>query len=407
MLKSPTMGSILMSSIDPAAAASKPTERFRVEWLDGVRACAALFVVLHHSYLMVFPGFPVNNGAPGLGFVMYGHLAVVVFIVVSGFSLGLAPTRRRNDLKHGSLTFYHRRAWRILPPYWMALILALLMHWFLLPAAGLPVEAQPPNFRSLFVFGLLLQDIVPAPTPNGAFWSIAVEAHIYIFFPLMIVLSQRFSPKAMVACSVAILVSAQLLATTGPPFDRLDHLSLALYVAFTFGVWAASEVSQPTQNLPMLWIGAALAAALAVTLWANGVVFLLIHSFWVDVAAGLVVAILFVGLIQTPCAFGRFLSLWPISKLGSFAYSLYLTHNLVLPFVIGWLWIGPFYNPYLSYFSAIAVAVPATILFAYLFFLLFERPFLTIRSWAQLRQALGLARKSRKLSPNPLAGASD
>ncbi len=136
------MGSDANLSIDPAAAINKP-ERLRLEWLDGVRGCAALFVVLHHTYISVFPGFPINNGPAGLGFLMFGHLAVVVFIVVSGFSLGLAPTRRRNDLKHGSLTFYHRRAWRILPPYWVALILALISHWFLMRAAGCAAGRAP------------------------------------------------------------------------------------------------------------------------------------------------------------------------------------------------------------------------------------------------------------------------
>ncbi len=131
----------------------------------------------------------------------------------------------------------------------------------------------------------------------------------------------------------------------------------------------------------MLWIGTALAIIMFVALGLGGVELLLTEMFWVDAAVGLIVAIFFVGLVQTPCALGRFLSFWPIAKLGSFAYSLYLTHVLVLPFVIGLLWAGPFVNhPYLSYFSVAAVMLPIALVFAYLFFWLFERPFLTIRS---------------------------
>ena len=36
--------------------------------------------------------------------------------------------------------FAHRRAWRILPPYWAALVFSLLIAWFVVPQPG---EAVP------------------------------------------------------------------------------------------------------------------------------------------------------------------------------------------------------------------------------------------------------------------------
>ena len=123
----------------------------RIEWLDGVRALAAIYVMLHHIYLHVFPGFPESPGPFGLGWLMYGQLAVVVFIVVSGFSLGLAPARGGNRLKDGASGFFQRRAWRILPPYWVALLFSLAVaHFLLVEAPGREV-----NVRSLVVHGLL------------------------------------------------------------------------------------------------------------------------------------------------------------------------------------------------------------------------------------------------------------
>ncbi len=67
----------------------------RLDYLDGIRALAALFVVAHHVYIAVYPGFPENTGPWFLGWLLYGNFAVAVFIVVSGFSLTLAPARRR------------------------------------------------------------------------------------------------------------------------------------------------------------------------------------------------------------------------------------------------------------------------------------------------------------------------
>jgi peptidoglycan/LPS O-acetylase OafA/YrhL len=48
----------------------------------------------------------------------------------------------------------------------------------------------PPTVRSIVVYGLLLQDATAAPAPNGAFWSIAVEAGLYLAF-LLVLLARR------------------------------------------------------------------------------------------------------------------------------------------------------------------------------------------------------------------------
>ena len=52
-----------------------------------------------------------------------------------------------------------RRAWRILPPYWPALVFSLIIAW--------TIVAQPrqgtPTLKSVIVYGLLLQDVTGAP----------------------------------------------------------------------------------------------------------------------------------------------------------------------------------------------------------------------------------------------------
>ncbi|MCM3612805.1 acyltransferase family protein, partial [Planococcus sp. MERTA32b] len=120
--------------------------------------------------------------------MIYGHLAVVVFIVLSGFSLAVGPAR--HSWRIPSLgTYAHRRAWRILSAYWPALVLSMVMAWLLVPQPG----EGTPNLRSAVVYGSLLQDVTGAPSPNGAFWSIAIEAQLYVVLPLMLLLVRRGS----------------------------------------------------------------------------------------------------------------------------------------------------------------------------------------------------------------------
>ena len=84
-----------------SAAVPPPPAVRRVEWLDSIRGAAALFVVLHHTWLSVWPSYPRTTGPSWLGWLLYGHLAVAVFIVVSGFSLSLAPVRRGDTSQVG------------------------------------------------------------------------------------------------------------------------------------------------------------------------------------------------------------------------------------------------------------------------------------------------------------------
>ncbi len=51
--------------------------------LDGLRGLAALYVLLFHCWLLTMPGFPENSGPAWLGWLMYGRLAVVFFLVLS------------------------------------------------------------------------------------------------------------------------------------------------------------------------------------------------------------------------------------------------------------------------------------------------------------------------------------
>ena len=73
------------------AAVIAATQPGRVVGLDGIRGLAALFVVLNHIFDRAWPGDPADHAPFWAAWMIYGRFAVVVFIVLSGFSLGLGP----------------------------------------------------------------------------------------------------------------------------------------------------------------------------------------------------------------------------------------------------------------------------------------------------------------------------
>src|SRR5262249_56187534 len=99
------------------AAAIAATQPGRVVGLDGIRGLAALFVVLNHIFDRAWPGDAADHAPFWAAWMIYGRFAVIMFIALSGFSLGLGPARSGWRFK-SIATYAHRRARGIPPPHW-------------------------------------------------------------------------------------------------------------------------------------------------------------------------------------------------------------------------------------------------------------------------------------------------
>ena len=311
--------------------------RQRLAGLDGLRGLAALFVVVNHVFLRAFPGYPADRAPFWAAWFIYGRFAVVVFIVLSGFSLALSPARHGWRLD-GVARFARRRARRILPAYWAALGFSLAMAWLVVPPPGQGV----PDARSVLVNGLLVQNLVGAPTPNRSFWSMAVEAQLYVVFPLLLLLVRRWGAVVMVA-AVTVVVAA--VGIVGPHIPRLDALVIQsppdLAALFALGVAGAGIVGASSARRSWPWARLALAAAAPVlaAIWWRGSVWTLDHLFWADLALGPAVACLLAALATGHAApLMRLLDARPIRHLGRSSYSLYLTHGPIVVVVYGGWW---------------------------------------------------------------------
>jgi peptidoglycan/LPS O-acetylase OafA/YrhL len=375
---------------EPARAAAPAVAGSPPQWLaglDGVRGLAALFVVVNHVFLRAFPGYPAARAPFWAGWFIYGRFAVVVFIVLSGFSLALSPIRHGWRLG-GISQFARRRARRILPAYWAALVFSLAVAWLVVPPPG----QATPAARSVVVNGLLVQNLVGAPSPNRSFWSIAVEAQLYVLFPLLLLTVRRWGTVVMVAAVTLVVATVGLL---GPHVSRLDAFVIQsppdLAALFAVGVLSAGIVGAGAarRSWPWAWLALAAAAPVLATIRWQGSVWTLDHLFWVDLALGPAVACLLAGLATGhPAPLLRLLDTRPLRTLGWSSYSLYLTHGPIVVVVYERVVAGRASPGVPAFLVSLALVVPLTIAFARVFASAFETPFRSPRSTGPLRQSV-------------------
>jgi peptidoglycan/LPS O-acetylase OafA/YrhL len=383
----------------------------RIVGLDGIRGVAALYVVVHHCWLLTFPGYPANTGPQWLGWLLHGRFAVVVFITLSGFSLAIAPARDGWRLG-GVLRFARRRARRILPTYWAALGLSLMIAAAVTP---LPLSA-PPSVRSVVVYGLLMQDVTVAPVPNGAFWSIAVEAGLYLAFPLLLLIRRRAGAVTLLAAVTVPVVAIGLLRPDVSTTAKATGFTLELAPLFTLGLVAAGVVTARARirRLPWHWLAALAAAPVALLIVHKGSAWTVHHYYWIDLAIGPAIAMSLAAVATrrpasgpaspglTSAATGAtreggasagpwarasgasasgtapltwLLATRPALALGGFSFSLYLIHLPIVAMISRRL-VAPHVAPGLpAFWVTLVVAVPVCVAAAWLFGRVFETPF--------------------------------
>lgn len=344
----------------PARAAYYP-------FVEGMRAVCALYVVLHHAwvdtwniFLGVQPGTALRLLTGWLGF---GHEAVTVFIAISGFCLALPVVRTGMKLK-SMKRFFARRAIRILPPYYAALLGSVLVIF----AIGHPEWV---TLKSFIQHALLIHDFGHHMFEiNGPMWSIAVEFQIYLFFPLLLWITRRWS------------IYTTMIVTAVPGFLLFNRYGLEPGVerdfhyvfVFTLGMYAASIAAKGSHTA----VKAANAVGLLCTaltiylMWIWGIAPIGVFDFFVGIIA---CCLLISGSAGPRAPVARILSRKPLLSIGAFSYSLYLVHKpvqfLVNAALENWkMKATTAFSIRASIGTAFALAV------AYGFFLLFEKPIL-------------------------------
>jgi peptidoglycan/LPS O-acetylase OafA/YrhL len=366
----------------------------RLHYLDGVRGLAAFYVVLHHAYLQV----AWQHQTTLLSLVKfltkwleYGSFSVVIFIVLSGYCLTL-PVVKTKYLKGGFFRYIKRRAIRIMPPYYAALILTLLLPIFLpiLSKYSDTIWSNTGEFSlaALISHFFLFHNLHPswAYKIDYPMWSIPIEWQIYFLFPLILLpIWRRWGLRATVLSALILGFSPHLI-----PGHVLDYLKPWYFSMFTLGMAGAivGFSQQPkliTFRKQMPWgklsiVVGAILAAIAIPQTRN---WLYTHEVITDPLVGFLTTCLLIYCTlhasdRAPKTWNPFLKLvshpWLV-KLGTFSYSLYLIHAPILAAIDLYLesiQVSSVWRLAIVMF----VSVPFSIAISYLFHLLFEKRFI-------------------------------
>jgi peptidoglycan/LPS O-acetylase OafA/YrhL len=371
-----------------------PGER-RLHSIDALRGAAAVSVVLYHA---VGPG-PATTPTSGLGWLglsalttvtSLGYVGVYLFFVISGFCIHLrwAKARAAGDTARVEfVAFWRRRLRRLYPPYLVALLayLALAM-----VTVGVPVTGF---FWWNLASHLALVHNLDARTCYriaSVFWTLATEEQLYLAYFLLLALRTRWGwRRALLCCALARVawfalgVAVERGLGVAIPVSESAAAHWLTWALGALGVEAAVGLIVLPRWCRNGWLGvAALLAGAGLTYLLpltdpeglpHTAGWLLLHPVW-GLGFFIVVNRLVAAEHRRPVSFrARHAIVW-LSAVGLFSYSLYLTHQLVLlhRFVLAGLALPPL-------LFAFVIVVPATLVFAWLFFLVCERPFMTPR----------------------------
>ena len=363
----------------------------RLRGIDALRGAAALGVVLYHAVEQgdkVLPNNLFQYPTRLVQFVSsFGYVGVFLFFVISGFCIHLQWARAKAaglepDIRFGA--FWRRRIRRLYPPYIITLLLFLL-----LIAWTVGIDVTHFFVYDLGMHLLMLHNLDPNTcyTINGVFWTLAIEEQLYLAYFLLLFIRVRWGwGVTIAACLFARLAwmgfSHVVWLKTGVgipvPEAAASHWFTwalgALGVEVMFGLTTLRGWSRDLRLATLLIVAA---TALSTYLpWipkdtlVHNTSWFLIHPLW-----GLGFFIVVNRTVLAEQSWLRHAKLPSIvsvfSTLGIFSYSIYLTHELVI--MQSWRWVNPGWWQLANVFMFV---LPATIIFAWVFFWFCEKPFM-------------------------------
>lgn len=294
--------------------------RYRAE-IDGLRALAVVPVILFHA------GFPLFKG---------GFVGVDIFFVISGYLITSIILDELEKGKFSIVTFYERRARRILPALFFVMAVCLAFSWMWL----IPSEFK--DFCASIIGVILFSSNILFWQTSGYFatevelkpllhtWSLAVEEQYYVFFPILLLLMWRFCKRSITWIIFGGVVGSMLLAHLGATYKPIANFYLLPSRAWELGVGAlvAMHLSRTDRRLPSETLSQLFAFL--------GFSLIIVSIFWYDKHTpfpslyalaptfGTVLIILYA---RPVTLVGSVLTLKPVVWIGLISYSAYLWHQ--------------------------------------------------------------------------------
>ncbi len=293
--------------------------------LDGIRAISFFLVFFAHA---------------GLGDTVPGGFGVSIFFLLSGYLI--TTLLRAEFARYGRISlggFYLRRVLRILPPLYIVLALAVALALIgkrPIPFAGTLAQAlQVSNYYEIY-----------ASDPRSmagttVLWSLAVEEHFYLIFPLLYVwMCPRFTVRRQTVILLAICAAAlawrcilhfHFHAGVVRTYFGTDTRFDCILFGCVFAVVANPIFHDPLHGWFLRWMKWLLPLCVAVLL---GTFLIRDDSFretFRYTLQGLALIPLFIAAIQYQQSLPVRLLNLPVTRfLGVLSYSLYLCHLVII-----------------------------------------------------------------------------
>lgn len=333
---------------DPVTRQTRPDgSTKRIPELDGLRGIAIFVVILCHYVGGAYVGVRHSLATRIAEVLGLGTVGVDLFFILSGFLIGGILLSSRSSPQYYR-TFYLRRFFRIIPIYY----LWLLIFGLAMIAAKTWNVWDGPEFHTVtpyWAYFIFIQNYFQGSTVVQFFWlrplwSLAVEEQFYLLAPPVI---RKLSPERLIKALSGMLIFSLLLRLflssmygmdhgywgIGASEDwmpcRADDLALGMIVA---AVWAnpRSRIRlQQRVNVSYAGLFSCAAAILALGYWIMKPDSFVTATVGRTIIGFFFVFLLMIALTDKEGVAGKIFRWWPLRELGKVSYCVYIIHQAV------------------------------------------------------------------------------
>lgn len=321
--------------------------------LDGVRAFAVSVVLIAHV---------------GFGHLIPGGFGVTVFFFISGFLITRLLLAERESAGRIDLArFYIRRFLRLLPALYTMLVLTALVLILMGDVPKLWESVAAFTYTMNYHYAVLAFTQEARVAPWEHLWSLAVEEHFYLIYPLVLVIFRRHLGQALAVSALICLASLLWRLTTLHVLDFPGKYNYAATETRMDSIVWGCMLALSLHLFPRARVWRALIGALPLAGAAGVLVFCFLfrdEAFRETFRYSLQGGALFIGVLNLffwpalrPLV--RVLDLGPVAWLGRISYGLYLWHMPALMFSHTYFGIETGTPLYIGFGTAFSLALAA------------------------------------------------